>query len=97
MLTPQNAVQPNAVIVPNIVFNTRIKDGKLVTTAVVSVATATVDEQGHWEQLGGPKSVVIPDVTKLPDDLAALQGDTDAAMTYLITLIGAINAVRKVV
>lgn len=95
---------PNAVYTPSIFLSSVIVDGRLVVKAKMVLASARCDD-GVWSKASGPSGVVeINDVENLPEDLAAaVVGETPAPlligqiMTGIIQLVGAVNAVRKIV
>lgn len=97
----ETPITPNAVYAPQIVFQTKIVNGKLKTQAVIQLKQAEVtDYEGENETwVAGYKSgmVVIEDLDNLPADLQALQANTTQLYEGLKTAIGAINAVRRIV
>jgi len=88
-------VTPNAVYTPQILLQTAISGGKLVTSAQIHMAGAKVDD-GAWEASGPNGMVYIPDVENLDEDLSGLADDATALYASIVDLVGKINAVRKV-
>lgn len=78
------------------------KDGKLQVGAHIYGAYGHVDDYGleteKWENLGpGKKPAVVPNLLKLPEDLAHLAPTVEAAWPVIVGLCQGINAVRKIV
>lgn len=102
-------VVPNTIMVPAITVPTRIEaDGSLMTSAHIVLKAANVDNDGKWTAIGNESVVFIEDVEAMPEDIAEelveFDGDTmtlqqlaNHAMQCLVTLIGAVNSVRKIV
>ena len=104
MLTPQTTpvvVTPNAVIIPSIQISTRIIAGKLRVSAQVALQAAQVTDQGTptetWVASGNVVMLQLSDLNNLPDDIASCTTAIATAEIDLITAIGAVNAIRKLV
>lgn len=87
---------PNAVMAPQIVLSTNIINGKLVTSAQITLSAASVGESGNWTACGIMQTIQIPDVEHLDGDISEYQGDVLTIMGGIIQLIGNLNGVRKV-
>jgi hypothetical protein len=92
-------VDVNAVMVPMIVIQSRINPTtkKLVTSAIIQLRGASVNENEEWMDGGVNGTVSIPDLENLPADLSTLAPQVGAAFTDLVILVAAINSIRKVV
>jgi hypothetical protein len=101
-------LSPNALMVPGITVYTRIVEGKLVTAAHIVLQAAYLDPiTGDWTAIGAERTTQIDNVEQLPEDLAdatviitgeevRIQQLVDQAMFNVITLVGALNSIRKV-
>jgi hypothetical protein len=91
---------PNAVFIPQMVIQCGIQNGQLVTSAQIVLAGAVVTNAGTaeetWEAAGPTRSFFVPDVMNLEEDLLALQTDVYTIFGGIIGLVGAMNAIRKV-
>ena len=100
MLTPVTtvtSVTPNAVIIPQILINTIIRSGTLVSSAQILLQPAYVDNDGKWQATGQAKNIHIPDINNLPEDLASLASDMSSAETALLGVINSVNGIRHLV
>ena len=88
---------PNAVLVPFIRLETHLNQGVLVTAANIGFQAAHVDDAGKFTAIGNIVNTTIPDINNLPTDLATLASQIVSAETALITVVGEINAIRKLV
>jgi hypothetical protein len=93
-----NTVVPNSLIIPQIVLQTYVSNGQLVTSATITLQDAYYDQAtSRWVETGGVlKTVYIPNIYNLDDDIASLQTDVIAIVSSLIDIIGDINSIRKV-
>jgi hypothetical protein len=88
---------PNALLVPQIVLQTGISNGQLVTSAAITLMPCKVDINGKWSETGSAcQTVYIPDVMKLDRDIEGLQKSVGNLFTELVGIIGQINSIRKV-
>ncbi len=91
---------PNAVYVPQFMLQTGVHNGKLITScqitfaAVKGVNIGTKDEQ--WVATGQTQMIYIGDIANPEPDLAKLGVKINQFYTYLMELLEAINATRKV-
>lgn len=91
-------VVPNALYAPSIILQTSIVSGKIITSAQISLRGAKVDEQENWSQADSQaKSVYIPNIFALEPDIAQYSQDIGQLFGLIVTMIGNINAVRKVI
>jgi hypothetical protein len=97
MITPQNTLAVNAVVLSKMILSTSIVQGALKTSTVLQYRGANLGEDGKFTDLGSTGVVTIPDVAALPTDLAAQQDAVNALRASIISAADAINAVRKVV
>ena len=89
---------PNAPMVPSITLMTSVTEaGGLKTSANVVLRSAHVSAEGVWTPIGENQSITVCDVENLPEDLASLQSQINEIMFGIVTLIGGLNAIRKVV
>lgn len=92
----KSIVTPNALMAPQIILRSAIMNGRLVTSAQIILQTAKCDN-GVWTYCGGEtKAVEIADIENLDADIASLAQDVGTLFTAIVTLIGTINAIRKV-
>lgn len=94
-------VVANAVFFPQVLFQTNSYNGKLVTSAIINHGGILVENEGlaneSWTPATGEqKSIVIDDISNLPEDLAEFGAETTQVYYALITLLAKLNAVRKV-
>jgi len=89
-------VVPNAVYFPQILMQTAIINGELVTSCQVHFACASVDEQGKWEMSGQNNMIYIPNVLAMDEDLNELSADMQSVYALIISILGRLNAIRKV-
>ncbi len=90
-------VTPNVLFAPQIVLSTSIAGGQIVTSAQITLQGARCDEKGLWTRADSmPKTVTIPNVDVLDKDIAAYAQDIQALFASIVSLIGNINAVRKI-
>lgn len=99
---------PNALMVPAITIYTQCVNGVLVTAAHIVLRAAVVDPvTGLWTPVGEEKTTQIDNVEQLPEDLATatikINGEdvsiaalVGQAMGNVITLVGALNSIRKI-
>jgi hypothetical protein len=91
---------PNAVYSPQIMLNTGIVNGKLVTSLQLTLAAAICDNAGTpdetWTPTGQSNTIMLPDLANLDPDLAAIQPQMDAALASVVSLLTALNAIRKI-
>ena len=95
---PEAPVVPNVVYAPAIIIKSEIKDNELVTSAVISLKGAKVDETGKWSiATSETKTVSLADVTDLPEDVMELAPDIQQIFTQIVGLVGKLNNIRKLV
>ena len=89
----------NSVFVPTVVITAHIDPTtkQLVSSATLQLRGASVDDGGNWTDCGGGGVVSLPDLSKLPPDLADLASGVGVAFTDILSLVAQINAVRKLV
>ena len=107
MLTPQATSQaPNTLYASSIVLGMSLNAGKPVgVIRSVTLQPAYVDGSGNWQNAGQPRTVQniqfgfdgSGNVTGLPADIASLAPQVATAWADIVTVIGGINAVRKLV
>jgi len=96
----QNTYQaPNDSFVQQLTFQTTIQpDGTLRIAAVVVQQAAYCDPAtGKWSCPGATGKTQIIDINKLPADLASLASGIAAAVPAVMSLVAAVNAIRKMV
>lgn len=96
-MVPQNPVTQNAVLLPQIMIQTKIVDGALVSSGSVTYQAAFVDTDGKWEIAGSAKVLFLENLNSLPDDLASISNDMGFAEGALINVLNEINGIRKLV
>jgi len=88
---------PNAVYASNIVLSSRIANGQLRVSANIILAGA-INTDGTWVKATGQHaSIRIPDIMNLPADLVSLAPQVAPLFDGLVTVIGAINSIRKAI
>jgi hypothetical protein len=96
----KNPVEPNALYAPQIVLQTAIVNGRLVTSVQMVLASAKVENAGtdseSWTATGQTATEYLPDLANLPADLASLDAQIATLYAEIVTLIGSINGIRKV-
>lgn len=91
-------ITPNAVYAPQVLLQTGVINGKIVTSAQIVLGTGYVDQEGNWTITSGQNGTVyIPDVENLDPDIAALSPNVLQIMGGIIQLIGSLNSIRKIV
>jgi hypothetical protein len=90
-------VAPNAIYPPQIILQSAIVNGQIKTSARIVLRAAKSNVDGTWENVSGQTaSVVIPDIANLPKDLASLSKGVQEAYAGILTMLGELNAIRKV-
>ena len=94
---PVNVVV-DAVYVPSIIISTAIDPTtkELKVSAKLSLRGASVDGD-QWTDGGTSGIVIIPDLNALPSDLSSLRNQVQSIEASIISLVSAINSIRKVV
>jgi hypothetical protein len=94
----ENTIEtPNALYFPQIIINTSIIGGRLKTGVQILLSPAKA-ENNIWTKTSSSQQLFsIPDVSELPDDLAELSPQIQAMYDQIVTLIGQINSIRKIV
>jgi len=88
---------PNAIYAPQILLQSAIVNGQLMTSAHITLQTARVSEKGVWEIAPGrSETVVINDILNLPDDLSSQAKRVQDIYGAIVELIGQVNSTRKV-
>lgn len=96
-LTPQTTpVAPTALYSPQILLQTSIVGGRLVTSATILLAGANVGEEDTWSATGPSASIHLSNIEHLETDLAGLQSDVNSLYATIVQLIGNLNSIRKV-
>lgn len=96
MQIQNDLLTPNDIYVPQIVLQTVISNGRLLSRATITLMPARRDGD-VWQETGGiPKVIIIDDVENLDEDLAGLQDLANQIMGGFIGIIAQINAIRKV-
>ena len=89
---------PNAVYAPQILLQSSMQNGRLVTSAQITLGAAIVDKAGNWlDSTGQFQTIYISDVENLDKDLASMQDLIPDIMMGIIQLIGGLNAIRKII
>jgi len=94
-------VVPNSVVAQQVITNTTPDaNGKLKTSAHVTLAASYVIGYGtadeHWSLTGQTGVIYIPDIDNLDDDIAGLALQIQQAFGLLVSIIDALNVIRKV-
>ncbi len=88
--------QPNTIIISQIVLQTGVQAGNLVTSAIITLEQAKVTAEGVWTNLGNARNIVINDIANLESDLAVQQESINTLMSNIISIVGEMNQIRKV-
>jgi len=98
--TDVTPLEPNSLYTPQIFVQCNIVDGKLKTSANIILSAANVQNAGTenetWTPAGIRKTIHIDDVEHLDADLSELQGLVNQAFVNVVTVVGAINNIRKI-
>lgn len=93
-------IVPNAVYAPQIILQMGISNGKLVSSAQIVFAGAKVIDAGlpteQWISTGQTQVIHIADIMNLEADLAALAPQVETVYSGIVSLLAAINSIRKV-
>ena len=102
-LNNPKTVALNALAARNVILNTYVRDdGVLTASAHITLAVGSTDEAGKWAKdlvpVGGPGgSLHIADITALPPDVVSIAPDIEQVFVGIVTALGKINAIRKIV
>jgi hypothetical protein len=86
---------PNLVYCPQLILQTGIVDGQLLTSAVLTLAAAHADAAGSLTPTGQTEMVHLENVIALEADLAHLQPAMTLLYGQIVALIGELNKARK--
>ena len=93
-------IEPNAVMIPMILVQTGIINGKLHTSCQITLSPAKVDDAGtekeFWTMTGNQETIYLSDLENLEEDLEGLKDLVGKVYTDMITLIDGVNKIRKV-
>ena len=93
-------IEPNAIMIPMILMQTGIINGKLHTSCQITLSPAKVDNPGtdeeSWTMTGNQQTIYLSDVENLESDLESLKDLVGKVYTDMITLIDGVNKIRKV-
>lgn len=89
------AVEPTGAIIDQVVIQTAIVDGSLVTTAHISLL-AVAEDRGRVSRSGQHASVVIGNIDDVDGDIKGVEAGLQQVRAGLETVAAAINAARKV-
>ena len=90
-------IMPNAVYAPQIVLSSFFDNGRLVTSASVTIKGGRVDEKGNWsEAASDAKTVYVADVENPEADIACILPQVGILAATIVDIIGTINSIRKV-
>lgn len=98
-LTTQPPV-PNAVYLDQILLQTAIVNGRLITSANVSYVGCRVENQGEeneaWQRTGPSGTLYIGDIANLEDDLKSLSPSVLQVMGGILQLAAQANVIKKI-
>lgn len=96
-----DVVVPNAVYIPQIVIQCGVVEGKLKTSAMITLSAAKCENAGteneHWTPTGKSELLNIADIEHLDEDLASLQSSVGQVFAGIVGLVHGMNTIRKVI
>ncbi|HBR19455.1 MAG: hypothetical protein A2Y13_04325 [Planctomycetes bacterium GWC2_45_44] len=94
-------VKPNAVLIPQILIQSGVVEGKIKTSVQIVLAAAKCDNAGQpneaWELTGKVESIRLDDIEHLDEDLASLQASVGQVFAGILGLVHGMNTIRKVI
>jgi hypothetical protein len=87
---------PNSIYFPQILIQTGIQNGDLVSSCQLTLTAAIVDANGKWTSTGHSKTVYLADMLNLEADLTELAPLVGQIYGGIITLVDQLNVIRKI-
>ncbi len=102
VIAPQNTDNvPNAILIPRVITETKIVEGKLVTSCDIVISDAYVDNVGDANEtwVAGPKMTTyhIDDLKNLAANIDEHQTQATQAYYAVLGLISSLNTTEKLI
>lgn len=102
VIAPQNIDNvPNAILIPRVITETKIVEGKLVTSCDIVISDAYVENVGEsnetWEAGSKMTTYHIDDLKNLSEDIEEHQAQATQAYYAVIGLIASLNTTKKLI